>query len=237
MKTPFTKAWVQQRSGSIEFADFRKEFERDITQITPTIPRYADLDHYYKGYVEPNGHDGQFSFGNRLMMARDLQGKPTLERGGSLLYSFGPTGLVVVILYPAQSDIARVEESVIILSKGLMSKHQLRSRLRRDLRDLVAYTYVSSIEAEATTSEHLRVWWLRFMREKHVGDEAIPAFGGRIFRTALSASSKSILQSLSTGFGRQITTIIVVWLLFRYAPSLVSWIAPGAVTSAHLRCR
>lgn len=229
MKTPFTKAYIRRVSGTAEFTAFRKEFKQAVEEIAATIPRFQAINTYCGAYVLPSMDRAQFTVGKRKMGARDLEGNVISEKGTTLLYTLGPLGDIVCVLYPCQSDIAEVQESIVFLKIGDLTCHQLRRRLRRDLIDLVAYTYVTSCEAEATGRERRRIWWLRLMRTKTVAGEMAPSLKDRTFGSAILFSWKTFVSGLWNGMARPIGLIIVVWFLTRYAPHLVSLVTHDAL--------
>jgi hypothetical protein len=99
----------------------------------------------------------QFDFGN----------------GPTLLYSLAPTGEVIVLIYPAKSDLHQAGEDCIALRAGCRTSYQLRIGLARDLRDLVAYGHVTSLNGHPTWRERLRIKWLRWTRGLSVADAGV----------------------------------------------------------------
>jgi hypothetical protein len=77
-----------------------------------------------------------------------------------LVYSVDPTGAVAIFLKTAQSEVMKANERFVLLHIGPLSAYQLRSRLRRDLRDLVAYNYATTLDGEPTLRERIRIRWI-----------------------------------------------------------------------------
>lgn len=85
------------------------------------------------------------------------------EIGATLLYSLGPRGETAVVLYPAKSEVMKAKGDFIIRAVGNMTCYQLCQRIRRDLKDLVAYTYATGVDGSPTLGERARVWWFRLV--------------------------------------------------------------------------
>jgi hypothetical protein len=115
----------------------------------------------------------RLSFGNRNMLRRDSAENAATEKGAALQYTLGSTGEVSVILFPATSELAKPVEDHVYLRIGRYSGYHLSRLLRRDLKDLVAYSCVTSLDAEASLSEKLRVWWLRHTHPLQIKGEYI----------------------------------------------------------------
>ena len=74
-------------------------------------------------------------------------------------------------------------ERFVLLHIGPLSAYQLRDRLRRDLKDLVAYNYATTLDGEPTIYERIRVRWIKLISMLEVrGEQYIPMnkvlFGG-----------------------------------------------------------
>jgi hypothetical protein len=101
---------------------------------------------------------------NREILASDTTpARYATEIGAMLLYSIGPRGETAVVLYPAKSEVMKAKEDFIIRAFGNMTCYQLRQRIRRDLKDLVAYTYATALDGSPTLGERARVWWIRLV--------------------------------------------------------------------------
>ncbi len=105
---------------------------------------------------------------NRSMFRRAPGGNLAVEGGLTLLYTLAGNGAVAVILYPAGSDIARPLEDHLFLAVRRLTGHELLSRLEQDLRYLIAYGHVTSIDAHPTLGERVMIWWLRQSQPKQV---------------------------------------------------------------------
>ncbi len=88
-------------------------------------------------------------------------------------------------------------KSEVKLQRFEASGGQLRSRLRRDLRDLVAYNYATALDGEPTLRERIRIRWIRLISTIEIkGEQYIPMnktlFGGVGFlaRTSVIALLK-----------------------------------------------
>ena len=108
------------------------------------------------------------------MFRRTPKGETASENGPSLVYSQGPTGDIVVVLYPPSSQLGRVNEKLIFLRKQERSAAKLMGGLRQDLKDLVAYAHVGSIDGDPSWGQWWWIKWLRFtlpsQRDKDFSD-------------------------------------------------------------------
>jgi hypothetical protein len=158
----FSRSYYRISVGNIEFKYFKDLVLPEIKVLAARIPRFKALEEHFSFHIDSSREDAlQLSFGSRSMLRKDAAGKAAEETGASLLYTLGPTGEAAVILYPATSSLSKPVEEQICLRTGRYSGRHLARRLCRDLGDLVAYGYVTSLDAEATLSEAARIWWLR----------------------------------------------------------------------------
>lgn len=170
----FSRSHFRISVGSIEFKYFKDLVLPGIKMLAERIQRFKPLEEHFSFHIDnPWDEALQLSFGRRTTFHKDSAGETVAETGAALLYTLGPTGDVTVILSPATSSLARPLEDHIYLRTGHYSGQGLAGRLRRDLADLVAYCYVTSLDAEATPGETLRVWWLRRTRPMQVKGEYV----------------------------------------------------------------
>jgi hypothetical protein len=170
----FSRSSFRISVGSIEFKCFKDLVLPNLKSLTEKTPRFKALEEHFSFHIDNSKETAlQLSFGSRNMLRRDSAGNAATEKGASLLYTLGPTGEVGVILYPAISSLAKPVEDQIYLRVGRYSGYQLSRLLRRDLKDLVAYSCVTSLDAEATPGEELRVWWLRHTHPMQIKGEYI----------------------------------------------------------------
>jgi hypothetical protein len=165
----FSRSYFRTSVGSIEFKRFKDLVVPDIKILTEKTQRFKALEEHFSFHMDNSKEEAlRLSFGSRNMLRRDSAEKTATEKGGALLYTLGPAGEVTVILYPVTSNLAKPVEDHIYLRIGRYSGYQLSILLRRDLKDLVAYSCVTSLDAEATLSEKLRIWWLRLTRPMQI---------------------------------------------------------------------
>jgi len=159
---PFQKSYFRFRSGKIEFKYFQENARFKAMKITQNIKRFHFLERTFSFYCKSTSKNTfQLWFGNRSMFRTQENGSSAIEHGSSLVYSLGPNGRVITILYPSTSNIARTYEDHIYLRIGHYSAHQLIGFLEKDIKDLICYSYVSGFDSEPTWWENARVWWLR----------------------------------------------------------------------------
>ncbi len=169
LQNPFYRGWRDYKDYEHEMRAFKVVAKRDAPAICARIGGFAELEAFTGFHAFDEVKETlQFSFGHRPMRRLTLEGKPASENGASLVYSAGPTGHCIVALYPPQSDLGRVHEKLIFLRIGRISAARLRDRLERDLRDLVAYEMVGSLDTRPTLRQRLRVQWLRFAKYKQM---------------------------------------------------------------------
>ncbi|MGQ0590405.1 MAG: hypothetical protein ACT4N8_12900 [Sphingosinicella sp.] len=169
LQNPFYPGWRAFKDYEHEMRAFKVIAKREAPAICARIGGFAELEAYTGFHAFDEVKETlQFSFGHRPMRRFTLEGKPASENGASLVYSAGPTGHCMVALYPPQSDLGRVHEKLIFLRIGRISAARLRDRLARDLRDLVAYEMVGSLDTRPTLRQRLRVRWLRLVKYKQM---------------------------------------------------------------------
>jgi hypothetical protein len=165
LTNPFHRKWRRFKDAEHDMRHFKMAALAEITRIKPTLKGFREIE-AYTGFHLFNDHPQtlQASFAHRLMYRRTIEGRVASENGASLVYSQGPTGEIAAILYPAQSDVARVSENLIFLRWHQRSAAKLLAGLKRDLSDLIAYELVTSLDGDASLAQILRVWWLRTTR-------------------------------------------------------------------------
>jgi hypothetical protein len=192
----FSRSYFRISVGSIEFKRFKDLVVPNIKILTEKTPRFKALEEHFSFHIDNSQEEAlRLSFGSRNMLRRDSAEKAT-ERGAALLYTLGPTGEVTVILYPATSDLAKPVEDHIYLRIGRYSGYQLSRPLRRDLKDLVAYSCVTSLDAEATLSERLRIWWLRHTRPMQIKGEYVRPLTSRHTGTPSESTTRTMAMAL-----------------------------------------
>ena len=213
---PFAKSLFRRQAARIEFEVFQKKAEREIRAACVETPRFRALEQHFDFRVTIDHPDTvQASFGHRSMFRKDLEGKVAFESGVCLLYSLGPTGEVIVTIYPSKSSLAKVAEDQLHIGLDHFSAYQLLKRVKSDIRALVAYGYVSSLDAEPTWGEWLRIAWLRWIKPSQVG--------GKFETGKMHAYSKqaafSILRGAFTAMISPLGFLVVIGLLYFFGKS------------------
>ena len=156
-KGPFWKSYDRLRDRRIEFRCFKFLAAPEIKALAHSFSRFQPLEDAFSFFVSNDyPEDLQLWFGQRSMFRKDGD-RVAKETGGALHYSIGPTGDVVVTIYPMQSSLARPFEDHIYLRIGSYSGIQLFEKLPSDINDLIAYCYVTSLDAEPAIREKLRI--------------------------------------------------------------------------------
>lgn len=162
---PYYKQWFRYLCAKMEFEYFRESATEIARSEVNYIARAAPL-------ISAHGFIAQSfdKFTVQIWLGNRPTGRETINKGGStaeigatLLYSFGPTGRTAVILYLAKSEFMKAKEEYIVRALRNMTDYQLRRRIRRDLRDLVAYTYMTTLDGSPIFRERMRVSWIRLV--------------------------------------------------------------------------
>lgn len=228
LPNPFWHGWRRYRDAEHDFRYFKQRAEAAIEAEVANIPNFAALK-AYTGFVADMGCDTtvQASFGHRPMGRRTYDGKTASEEGASLVYSFGPTGWVSVMLYPAKSNLGRVLEDHVYLRIGRISAARLFERLPKDLRDLVRYERVTSMDVAPRFGERLRIGWLRYWSQMQVNGQTRGARSNEHLGKILEFSSGKFAMSLLSALLRPIAAIAVALLLIRFGmPELIKYVSP-----------
>jgi hypothetical protein len=213
---PFAKSLFRRKAARIEFDVFQEKAEEAIRDACNEIPRFRALERHFSFYITIDHPDTvQAWFGNRLMFRKDLGDKVAVERGACLLYSLGPTGEVVVTIYPCSSSLAKVAEDLLHIGLGRFSAYRLLKRIKCDMRTLVAYCYVSSLDAETTWSERLWIGWLRRIKPSQV-DGKFVAGGSTLIGSSLRAVCRFALRGAFTAIMRPVGYVVVALVLIHW---------------------
>lgn len=231
-ETPTKNIWAEAFRERKKWEKYSDEFlrlgERVIKRRLGETPGFAELDRGFAHYVSTDPKVPgwmQVWFGNRPMGGRrTVTGGLAVESGPSLVYSRGPSGEMAVIMYPVKSDVASVTEDAIILRIGFMDYWDLYLGVGQDMRDLVAYAYVSSLDLKPTWKQSLRITWLRFTRRQIIeGEHQYPAHTSALWKFAKMIGAGSL-----TGISRLLAPGLVGWLIGTYGNDwLKSLIAGG----------
>lgn len=211
----FAESRRQQGIAEIEFRHFKELAIDEIEKLKSKNPRFEALEAYYSFYVDDRDENRlQIWFGTRSMFRKDYDGKATAtEKGATLLYSLGAMGDAATILYPAVSTFGKVEESFIFRGIGRLSgANLLRNLVRRDFDDLVAYAYVSSVEAQATRREPWRILWLRMISAMQSGDKHEPPK----IKGYMGGAGKSVIMAFITALMRPVALLVVAAIVLLF---------------------
>jgi hypothetical protein len=191
-----------------------------IPGIVRSISRFGALENVFSFYVSATSRDTlEARFGFRSMFRQTVDGNAAAENGATLLYSFGPNGVVAVVLYPVVSDFGRPFEDQIYIRIGKYTAFQLFDRLSRDLKDLVAYSYVTSMDADPTLWEKTRIQWLRKMHPTQLKGEFTSASIFRHGHAAFEFTMRTMLVALLRPLG---IILVIVLLIYFGMPQLAA---------------
>ncbi len=148
---------------------------------------------------------------------QDANGKAVTEGGLTLVYSLGPTGRVLVLLYPFASDVCSPIEQSIVLAHMPMNRAALSKRVHSDIANFIAYGYATALDADPSWLDTARIWWLRFTRPTHVEgkytDSRTKNFLAKVFAAGGSGTVSGIMK-LATPF---LTAVAAAWLGIKFA--------------------
>lgn len=213
---PFAKSTFRRQVARIEFDVFQEKAYDAVKAASETIPRFTALERNFGFYVK-NFHPDtvQIFFGQRSMFRKDIEGKTASERGLCLLYSLGPTGDVAVTIYPCNSSLGKVTEDHIYIGLGRFSAYRLLNRVQSDMRLLVAYGYVSSLDTDPTWQERLRIAWLRRIKPSQI-DGKFVANGRVLLTSSIKAAFSSAASGAFAALMRPLGTVIIIIVLIYF---------------------
>lgn len=226
MNHPFHESMARYREARSEFARFIYLDEQYLFETFKKYDRDEYLNKWYSFYVHSPVDEGNTKitkgFSSRMQIhggfgitgRYDNEAKYLKEVGLALVYSFGPSGEVAVIMYPTASDGPgwKAEEDNILIGYEKCYFPALHKRIKRDMKDLVAYGHVTSINGQPTLREKLRVKWLRFSRARNIKNEFTSSKKTEIFWKLLSSAGTGSLS----GVFRLLTPILAAYLLLKF---------------------
>lgn len=163
MTHPYSASVQAYRKAADDFDYFATNALASIPETLKRIPRAAPLERA-NGFLvfRTSPETLQAWFGKRPTgRSRITAQGADIEDGAYLVYSLGPNGLTIAILYPAKSDRAAASEKYLIL--GYWKPDRLAEQIEGHLHVLAAYQYVTSIDGKPTLLERFKIWWLRLV--------------------------------------------------------------------------
>ncbi|WP_398471340.1 hypothetical protein [Tardiphaga sp.] len=220
MSEIFSRARLRQSIAEIEFRYFRDRAQRAIIDRIAKFSRFGELKSEFGFRIDTsNGSDHiQINFGKRKLGVLDLEDKPAIEKGASLVYSLGRTGgIVACVLYPATSPLGSVAEDHIFLRVGTFSGQKLLSHLDSDLKDLISYTFVSSLETSPSLRDRLRFFWLRLTHPQQIsGNFVRPVTPSKLLASGFRFTAASLLVAMLRPLGVLIFSLLLIYLGLNY---------------------
>lgn len=208
----FDRAHLRRWDSGHEFQLFRSGLRAKVDEASPGIAGFTELKEACSFHVDLSREDAaQLWFGLRLMNARTPTGGHATEDGAYLVYSLGH-GHIFTTLYPAKSDIARTFEQMIHLRRARSGTRTLE-RVPADLRDLVAYMRVSSIDADTAWGNQLRVWWLRLTCGKTVDGKFVHPMHWRVLSKAPGLAAEATWKKVAGTVGLVVFTALIVYFI------------------------
>ena len=212
------KSWQQYHRAETEFRVFADMMMSDTKRLAHEIEGFDQLDDEFTFYVRRNGRNQvQAFFGHRQMGRPKIDGSGTArERGASLVYSVGPTGGLMIGLFPCESELSTWKVGAVTKVYSRFGAFEIHSRLQRDLRYLGSYCRVTSLGATSSLADKVRIAWIGFTRSRQVEGKFAKASShtittGLIFNMA-DAIKAAILESLFKPF-------ILLLLVLIFLPS------------------
>lgn len=225
---PFLARWQLYKDAEVDFRCFKEWAERDIADVIAKNPDFAALEAYCRFDVDASVPTTiQAGFCNRLMGRLTLEGATASERGATIVYSFGPTGWVAVILYPPSSELGRVNEDHIFLRIVRPSALRLLEQLPGDLRDLIRYQRVASLDGTPRLGERARIAWLRYWSRMQVNGQSKAARSTQHLNMAVEFSTGKLILVAIMALLRPIGVLVIAYLLIRFGmPHLAERLLP-----------
>ncbi|CUW88539.1 MULTISPECIES: hypothetical protein [Rhizobium/Agrobacterium group] len=237
-ENPFWYPRHKRINGRIEFDAFLDAVQEEALRCTENFPRFHILNMAF-GSVIPDKDPililnakgkyeierqitYQINFGNRPMRRKDLDGNWATETGATLHYSLGDGGYVATSLYGFHSELGQMEEKMIFLRIGHYTAYQLKKFIERDIKDFVAYSYVSSVDTEPTWREWARVWFLRHFHPRQVNGKFESPKGNKWVGTAANFTLRTMLLVLLKPIGIALAAALLLFLGFEMLASLIS---------------
>lgn len=224
MPIPSDSQRIARFAAEYEFRIFQEEAEDIIKTVANKHERFNHLKNSYAFYVKKFHsplRDGigtvQASFGNMPLFRMSLDGKKHLtEMGASLVYSLGYTGLVLVSLYPAKSEVMEAPEKAIHLYIGKLTAHQLRKRVQGDIACLIAYGHTSAMDASPTWREKIRISILRKIKSTQSNDGFKEADLSKYAKIGIAYLPKAAITAFFGQLFKVFSIVFAVTLLLRY---------------------
>lgn len=161
--------------------------------------RHSHMEETYGFHVAPRGRNGgiddrtvEVFYGQRPferveeLVAQEgglpsLRQRHLVERGASLTYQRGDSGVVIVTLAPAITESYRQQESAIVLA-FMADPSELRAppwlevppRIEAHWRCLMSYLQCTSIDGDPSLGDRMRVNWLRLTKPLIIDDKLVP---------------------------------------------------------------
>lgn len=168
MKDRFEEKSRCRKHASYEIAALKSLDDDAILIVARSIDGFSFLEQNYSFRIDRSQAETlQLSFGKRKM--ETLGGSwhdAKVECGPTLLYSLGRGGFFLTVVYPMNSEYSQPLEDHLFLQIGETSSLNLISRMEGDLRLLVAYAHVTSIDMTSTLKENISVRLLRLFSSR-----------------------------------------------------------------------
>ncbi|QKN14309.1 hypothetical protein HR059_07460 [Sinorhizobium meliloti WSM1022] len=210
-------AWNKESDEFVKYARYAIQRALDETEgfaeFNELVDYRIDTDPKLPGWL-------QVQFGRRLLGRPDTDGRHASERGPSLVYSRGPSGEMTVMMFPIKSEVASALEDSLSLRIGYYDYWDLYLGVRQDMRDLIAYAYVTSLDLKPSFGQRMRIRWLRFASHQHVdGKHQFSPLRSGVWNLIKLAFSGTF-----SGIFRFATPLAIGWFIGRYGTDwLTSW--------------
>lgn len=233
MTNPFRAKLLQWIYGGFELRYFSQCTPIDyVREVAQRYQRFRQIEPHMSFHRFPRGDDAvQFDFGSRMLRPKSATAFAS-EKGATLLYALGPTGDFAVVLFPCSSELYKGPEDFIVLRTGRYGALRMLALLPGDLKDLVTYCYVTSLDGSPTFLERLRVIWLRWTRRRNVA--GVPRGASAVDFTANTVGSIAKEGALAAGriFWATVGVGIVVALVATFNPEWAVKLSGWANTSS-----
>ena len=198
---------IEERQRKInDFEAFVDEAKAIFEGLAEADTSHQKVGELFWFYVSPGGRVsigkksveifyGQRAVDKSYTIDKNLRPRVNIEseEGASLLYERTVDGKVVCLLYPARTETKQVDEEALLLDL-LDDPINLRKKVHRHWRDLVAYMHCTCVDGEPTYGQRFRTWRRRHFCRYFVKRSQKPS---RAKTTALGVGKFSATVGLS----------------------------------------
>jgi hypothetical protein len=206
--------WVFKKN-KIEWeclSDFIKSKDKDFFMKSDS--RFVELEKIFSFFIDVDDKTICFRFGVRSAFRPKGKTGVLVEEGAQLVYSFGDTGDIATFLYPVSSDSLKSKEDCLIVRVGNYTCHEIKRKIRHDLKKLCSYSHVTSIDGDSNFMERICVFVMRSIYSKNVENKYVKPAISKSFLSILGIVSGAILFKYLMPKSIILAVLLIVIYLF-----------------------